>query len=350
MLRNTFYRNARARDLLDAFLISAISSVLLVRFYLHITGYPQIGGGSLHIAHMLYGGIFMMLSIVVMLSFLGARVRQLAAILGGIGFGIFIDELGKFITKDNDYFFQPTIGLIYAIFVILYLFFNFLTRAQRLSSKEYQLNALAELEEAVGHDLDRTERARLNALLEASDQDSPITRNLQDFVTRLEISGRTHRSRLSRFYKKIDELYERFWQQRNSDVLIRLFFIVEVIFLAGGSIYTIYNSVEDVGGLFDCVPTYGEELLIGQIIASLVAGALVIYGVSLLASSRLSAFEQFRRATLINLYLTQFFIFVRVQFEALPGFAFNLVLLLLISFVIEKETRLGRKKYARHKR
>lgn len=82
MFRDILYRNVRARDLLDAFLVSSITSLLLVRFYLYVTGYPQIGGGALHIAHMLYGGILMMAALVITLTFLGTRARQVAAIMG----------------------------------------------------------------------------------------------------------------------------------------------------------------------------------------------------------------------------------------------------------------------------
>ena len=345
MLSHKFYRNLHARDLLDTFLVSAVTSVLAVRFYLYVTGYPQIGGGSLHIAHMLWGGLLMMAAIVIALSFIGVRSRQAAAVLGGVGFGVFIDELGKFITKDNDYFFEPTIGLIYATFVILYLAFNFFTRAQRLTPREYQLNVLAELEEAIAHDMDRTEKSRLHALLNSSDQNDPLTKHLRKFVDTIEIIPREKPGPITRWLKKIDRAYSRFWKMRASNIYVSVLFVIEVILLAGGALYTVYANLDDVRGLFDGIATYGEELLIGQLISSLVAAGFVLYGLSKLSESRLAAFEQFRRATLINIYLTQFFVFARVQFDALPGFIFNLLLLLLISFVLSQEARLG-KRYA----
>lgn len=338
-----FYRNVRARDLLDAFLISAIVSLLLVRFYLHITGYPQIGGGPLHIAHMLYGGLFMMAALVITLTFLGNRARQAGAILGGVGFGIFIDELGKFITKDNDYFFRPAIGLIYAVFVILYLSFNFLTRAHRLSSREYQLNALVALEEAITQDFDKSEQAHIYHLLDASKKNSAITRHLREFVDKLKITADVRPSRLRLVFHKIDRVYKSFWERRTSHVLIRFIFIAEIVVLAGGVIYTLYSNIDDVGAIFSGSPlTYGRELIIGQVVSSVIAGGFVIYGLLRLGSSRYEAFEQFRRATLINIYLTQFFVFVRIQFDALPGLLINIVLLLLITFVLRQERRLGK--------
>ena len=346
MIRHYFHRNARARDLLDAFLVSAISSLLLVRFYLELTDYPQLGSGGLHIAHMLYGGLLMMAAIVMMLLFLGARIKQISAVIGGIGFGIFIDELGKFITSDNDYFFKPAVGLIYAVFVLLYLTFNFLTRSQHLSSKSYQMNVLAELEEAVAHDLDKHERARIYRLLEASDLSSPVSRQLRKFVDTLEVTPAPKIGRLSRLGKKSDKLYKAFWQQRGSNRLISLLFILEVVVLAAGVIYTVVNNIEDLRAIFDGSPTYGEELLIGQVASAIAAGGLVIYGLTKLVDSKLDAFEQFRRATLINIYLTQFFVFIRIQFDALPGLLLNIILLLMINYVIRQEIRLGKKKYA----
>ncbi|MBL8121459.1 hypothetical protein JNM87_01785, partial [Candidatus Saccharibacteria bacterium] len=104
-----FIRNVAARDLLDIFVVSAASSILLIRFYLHATGYPVIGGTKYHIAHMLWGGLLMLAAFVLNFAFLGARLQKLVALMGGIGFGIFIDEIGKYVTRNNDYFFQPAV-------------------------------------------------------------------------------------------------------------------------------------------------------------------------------------------------------------------------------------------------
>ncbi|WP_269851628.1 hypothetical protein [Methanosarcina horonobensis] len=80
-------RNIYAGSLLEVFMVTAVTAVLAIRFFLEITGYPQVGGGGLHIAHVLVGGFFMLVSILILLIFLGNYSRSLAAVLGGFGFG-----------------------------------------------------------------------------------------------------------------------------------------------------------------------------------------------------------------------------------------------------------------------
>jgi hypothetical protein len=336
--RKIFFRNVRARDQLELFLISAITSLLLVRFYLHVAGYPQLSGGDFHIAHMLWGGIFMLAALVVSLAFLGARVQRATAVLGGIGFGVFIDELGKFITSDNNYFFHPTIGLIYAIFIGLYLAFNFLSRSEKLTSREYQLNALSQLEEAIIHGMDPYEKERVAHLLSKASHDSQITSMLKKFLEDVRTVPADDPRVIKIFMSKVSAQYQKFWHSRNSNALVRAFFIAEAgLFLVAvvASLYSNFDQIRDLveGGAV----VYSSQLLIGQLVTSLLAAGFAIAGVILLPGSRASAFEQFRRATLINLFLTQFFIFARIQFGALPGFLFNLALLGFINYAIYQE-------------
>src|SRR5918994_6609646 len=92
LMRFDVVRNADAGGYLEGFLVSVVAGILAIRLYLDLTGYPRVGGGGLHIAHMLWGGLLMLVAIVMLLAFLGAQSRRLAAVVGGIGFGTFIDE------------------------------------------------------------------------------------------------------------------------------------------------------------------------------------------------------------------------------------------------------------------
>src|SRR3989442_12425372 len=159
--RPFFIRNLRAGALLERFLVSAVAALLAGRFFLGLTGFPRLGGGGLHIAHMLWGGGLMVAALLVLLGYLGQRVRRTAAVVAGIGFGLFIDELGKFITSDNNYFFRPAIALIYVIFVLLFLWWRSLERHRSWSEETYLANALMLLQDTALHDLDPGEKYHL---------------------------------------------------------------------------------------------------------------------------------------------------------------------------------------------
>lgn len=340
MKRPLFYRNVRAQQHLDVFLLSAIGTLLVIRAFLHFTGYFQIGGGGLHIAHILYGGVLMAASITLNLAFLGVHIQRLAAFIGGVGFGFFIDELGKFITSDNDYFYQPAVGIIYAVFVILYLTFNFLTRQRKLGSHEYQLNAVAQLEEALVHNMDPIEKQRALDLLDKA-YDSRMTQQLRALIAGIKPALEPQPRRYRRLLSWLDQAYSHFWQTRSSRRAVRVFFIVEASFFVLAVTWTLYNNLDDISRVLGGgTASYDFWLYIGQFVSSVVAAGFAIAGAVLLTRSRSLAFEQFRRATLINIFLTEFFIFSRIEFEALAGFFFNLGILMLISYAIHQERRL----------
>ena len=337
MARRVLYRNVYARDYLEIFLVSAISALLINRFILHITHYPSVGGSKYHIAHMLYGGLLMLVAIVVNLSFLGLRVQRLCAFIGGVGFGLFIDELGKFITRDNNYFFRPTIGLIYAIFAILYLVFNFISRDERLSSDEYQLNALRQFEEAVRNDMDTGEKAKMVALLKRANPDDPITKQLLLMVEPIK-PIRHDPGRFELWQAGVKRAYDRFWKHDNSGKLVGTIFIAEALIFVGVVIGNLTHSFDSLRDLFHSYDSYATKLLIGQLAASLVASVFAVVGAFKLRHSRLEAFEYFRRALLVTIFLTEFFIFARVQFDGLPGLVVNLVLFILLRTAIRQES------------
>lgn len=336
-----FYRSVRARDLLQIFFVSAITSLLAVRFYLYMAGYPQIGGGNFHIAHMLWGGLLMLASVSILLGFIGRRAQQLAALLGGAGFGVFIDEIGKFITSDNNYFFKPAVGIIYAIFVILFFAFTFISRGTKFSSREQQLNALMELEDAVAHDMDESEKARVRSLLSKADQNSVITKQLIKLLDGITTVPKPATNRVQKLIFKSDELYQHFWHRRNSDFAVKAFFIAQAVIFLVAILAVQYASIDEILAIFRGEITYGAWLLVGEIASALVALLIAIRGAYVVTSSRLAGFELLKKAVLINIFLTQFFSFSRIQFDALPGFFLNVALIVVIGYVIHKERDLN---------
>jgi hypothetical protein len=118
-----------------------VSAVLAIRFILRISGYPSLGGARFPIAHMLWGGLLMVAALLAGLSFLGNRTRLWSALVGGIGFGTFIDEIGKFITRDGDLFSSISRSSSF------YLAFRDLRLRGGISSEEYLVNAVHDLEE-----------------------------------------------------------------------------------------------------------------------------------------------------------------------------------------------------------
>ena len=106
MKRGFFVRRIDAINQFEVFFVAAVATILTVRAVLAATGWPQLGGGKIHFAHLLWGGLGMLIAIILLIAMEGRLWNVLGAPAGGIGFGLFIDELGKFITSDNDYFFR----------------------------------------------------------------------------------------------------------------------------------------------------------------------------------------------------------------------------------------------------
>ena len=51
-----------------------------------------MGGDGIHVAHALWGALFMLIALLIVFLRVGLPAMRLAAVLGGVGFGLFIDE------------------------------------------------------------------------------------------------------------------------------------------------------------------------------------------------------------------------------------------------------------------
>src|SRR5512142_371317 len=149
-LRSPVKREGSERYILLS-LISFAISVIVTRTFLQMTGYPQIGGATLHIAHVLWGGLLLFVASLLPLILANRWVYTLAGVLSGVGVGLFIDEVGKFITRSNDYFYPPAAPIIYGFFLLTVLLYVEVRRPADRDARTELYHAFDGLEEVLDH-------------------------------------------------------------------------------------------------------------------------------------------------------------------------------------------------------
>ncbi|HZR42586.1 MAG TPA: hypothetical protein VFB12_20870 [Ktedonobacteraceae bacterium] len=327
-------RNILLGRLLEILLVSSVVSILVIRFYLAATGYPQIGGGGFHIAHLLWGGLLMLVAVILLLSFLGRRIQYIAALLGGIGFGAFIDELGKFITSDNNYFFQPTIALIYIIFILLLLVLRALERRPYSSREERVTNALALLQEEFIHTVREGHKDEILFLLHAKDMRDPIVQELAAAVERMPVQPSQEPGILERSASAIHGLYLRLVRSpRFAAIVITVFVVYALLF----TLFLLFGVVNITAlAASGTTKSFDQTLLLAS---SALSDILVVIGAVSLLGSPLDAYYWFKRAILVSIFLTQVFMFYTQQLDALGELAINLILLVTLNYMIRRKQR-----------
>ena len=140
-------RRERAELHLLFTLLSFAASVASTRLFLELTGYPQLGNSTLHIAHVLWGGLFLFAAALLPLIFSNRWVYAAGAIFAGIGVGLFIDEVGKFITQSNDYFYPGAAPIVYAFFLLTVLIYLRVRKPGRRDARTELYRALDSFQE-----------------------------------------------------------------------------------------------------------------------------------------------------------------------------------------------------------
>ena len=320
-------------DQIELALVAAVATVLIIRGYLQLTGYPKVGNGELHIAHLLYGGLMMILAVFTMLVLLNTGARWFAALLGGVGFGFFIDEVGKFISKDVNYFFKPAVAVMYAVFMVLFLALGALRRWRVASRPRVALaNALSLLAGAAGGPLDASTRTTVSGLLERADQDDPVVQGLREGLARETDDARYTAPAYARLRDRAEARYRRLVRRRGFQKVILW---VGVLYLLSRFPITIDVQVTDRG--LDGRATSADTAHAIQLVASIVSAAFVVIGLFYIRRSRLQAYRWFLRAVLISLLITQLFVFYHDQFAALNGLAVDLLFYLALRYMIRRE-------------
>lgn len=277
--QNPLVRDTDTGSHLELLMVMSVVTILVSRAFLALSGYPRISPGNLHIAHMLWGGLLMFVALVLVFRYWNPSLRRFAAFVGGIGFGLFIDELGKFITEDNDYFYQPTIALLYVLFIIMYMLFRALSERSRITPEETEVN--------------RRLRKSLGDMHDTS----------------------------SRFLRWYDSARDRFHDGYGK--LIRIRWLIPMLMI----LFVTLNLAQ-IGILFGMrgpgwLPAHDASGI--SLVGITAGGVMTIYGLIVLKRSQIRAFRWFRLSALTSVLITQTFLFYHSQFTALWGLGVNLL-------------------------
>ncbi len=160
-------------------LICFAGSVTVTRFYLSTTGYPKIESGDYHIAHVLWGGLLLYLGALVPLIFSNRGVYSIGSVLAGIGYGLFIDEVGKFITTSNDYFFPIAAPLVYVMFLLSVIVLLHIRRSGYTPKFAELSRALEEIQESLDEKATEEEWIQMKVNLKAFIERAPSTNHAE---------------------------------------------------------------------------------------------------------------------------------------------------------------------------
>ena len=321
-------RPARSFDLhqhLTTLFVCAVATVVFTRAFLAATGYPQVGGGSLHIAHVLWGGLLLTAGLITTLAFLRPTAKPVAAVAGGVGFGLFIDEVGKFVTKNVNYFYRPAIAIIYICFVALFGVIRWLAR-RRFNAEEATLIGLESLQRAAVGDLSDARRARVLHLLSTAGADSALAQSVRELLTKSATEA-AHPSVAQRLSNRLAPL----WDSLTGHRLFREG-IVAVLVVAGAI------SAGEVGWLLRDGFAHLSFSQRAFALTTLVADGALVVGVVALRRSLLVALHWYEHAVLIEITLGQVFLFTSEQLAATLNLVALLVVWSLLQWAIHRES------------
>ncbi|GIG28978.1 hypothetical protein [Cellulomonas marina] len=319
LLRVGLARDPRAQRHIGTFLAAALVTVLVTRGLLALTGYPQLGGSGLHIAHVLWGGLLMALSFVLLLSFVGPAVRPLAALVGGVGLGLFVDEIGKFVTDDNDYFYEPTAALVYGALVGLALVADTVHSRRAPHRTEALAAAVDQATAGVAGGMTPRARRRAHEALE----DAGDVRGAAETRALLGVLEEDHDELpdpVGALSRVVDRTLRRLVRARAVPAFAVAVFAVAALVTVTRGVLAWRERADEPGWVVG-----------GMIVSGLVSFALCAVGLVRSRTDRVDGYRWFRRAVLLSLSVTQVFLFRISQWDATLGLAVDLLVLGLVA-------------------
>lgn len=309
-------RPLRSFDLhehLTILFVCGVATVIFTRGFLAATGYPQVGGSSLHIAHVLWGGLLMLTALLALLAFLSPATRPVAAVLGGIGLGLFIDEVGKFVTKDVNYFYRPAIAIIYVVFVALFAAIRWLSR-RRFTATEATLIGLEALQRAAAGALSDERRALVLSLMKGTGASGALADGVEELL-RASATTPEEAPLAQRLSRRLGLVWTRLTAHRLFRAAVYVLLVVAAAISAAEAGWLLRHGTHGL--------SFSRRAFAATTIAS---DALLLVGALRLRRSLLSALHWYDHAVLLEITVAQVFLYGSEQLAA----TLNLVALLAV--------------------
>ena len=316
-------RDPRASSLVELMLACAVISILVTRSYLALTGYPQVGGATLHIAHMLWGGLLMIIGALILFQAADRVWKPSVAIIFGVGLGLFIDEVGKFVTRDNDYFFQPAVAIIYVTFLLIFFSTRFIAQIDKRPPEEYLYFATDVLARSWLGPVSKTEQ---QAALQAIKDHGNNAKNVVALRTALENLDTSHDDD-GELWKLWDALWYRCKTILAGKAFQRMMFILIILHAIS------YAIIIPFIGDLSFPDSFADWL---NLLWQAAVGVFLFTGIIFwIRNKRVTSLTFFYYATLTSLLIGQIFIFASSQFYGLIELTINVALLVGLRGAIE---------------
>jgi hypothetical protein len=326
-IRSPVRRNHAENHLLTSLVAFAVT-VILTRGYLELAGYPQLGNSVLHIAHALWGGLLLFIAVLLPLTLAKRWVIQASALLSGIGAGLFVDEVGKFITQTNDYFFPPALSLIYGFFLLNVFVYLYFRRTQQRNPRNAMFCALEGLQDILDGDLDMDEAARIQAQLAVATQSNrdeivslanAIGEYLQGATAHLSEAEPGLWKRTAKRLEASGQRVERRRHRNSISVLLVLWVVFVIVF---------------IGALLLDIPSLDRQVVQWRgvliVIQAIVGGLMIVAAYAWLAGNEERGLNFAVYAFLLSLIALQSLYFYLSQFAAITATLLQLALLQIL--------------------
>jgi hypothetical protein len=327
--------------------VAFVVTVTVTRIFLAATGYPRIGGATFHLAHALWGGLLLTVAVLAMLSWANRWALQLGAVVAGVGVGLFMDEVGKFITTSNDYFFPLAAPIVYLAMVLLAWVAYRSRRRHMLTDRERLHDVLDGLQDLADGRLDSDRRTEIIGHLGhlRDEWDRPelreLSARLEEFLLSPVVTVLPPRpGPLDRWHDRLLRLEERLVPERRYRRAISLLLVAGTAFFTLGIALAVLVLVHPgqpdppldrtVGGAH-LDPTVVTVVGVVRLVATVLTWALYLTAaISWFRGGRLHAVRLVVASQLISLTLIDVLESYVDQFGVLQQSVFELVLLGLV--------------------